>query len=143
MAFRNRYWPAFYFVDAQGRIRHHQFGEGDYDKSERVIQKLLIEAGNQNVNTDLVTTDGKGVEAQADWNSLRSPETYLGYQRTANLASPEGINRDQSSTYSLPAKLTLNQWGLTGDWKITETAARSERRKGGSRFDFTPAICIL
>lgn len=129
-AFNNQYWPALYFLDANGKIRHHQFGEGDYDKSERFIQKLLAEAGHKDVNMDLVTTDGKGVEAPADWNSLRSPENYLGYARTANFASPEGVNRSQSAKYSFPAKLALNQWALGGEWKVTEPAVRIEKANG-------------
>lgn len=134
--FKNQYWPALYFVDASGKIRHHQFGEGDYDKSERVIQKLLIEAGQKDLNTDLVTTDGKGVEAPADWNNLRSPENYLGYGRTANFASPGGINRNQRATYSFPGKLSLNQWALAGDWKVSRSASRIEKASGRLAIQF-------
>src|SRR5215216_5153595 len=86
-AFKNQYWPALYFVDAQGRIRHHQFGEGDYEQSERVIQQLLAEAGVGGVSHDLVSVDARGIEATADWDSLKSPENYVGYERTENFAS--------------------------------------------------------
>jgi thiol-disulfide isomerase/thioredoxin len=110
-AFRNRYWPAFYFVDAQGRIRHHQFGEGDYERSERVIQKLLAEAGSRDIDAATVMVTGQGVEAAADWNNLGSPETYLGYERTTNFASFGGAVPNGRLTYTLPLRLTLNQWG--------------------------------
>ncbi len=87
-ALKNQYWPALYIVDAQGRIRHHQFGEGEYEQSERVIQQLLAEAGNSGIGHDLVSVDARGAEAPADWDSLRSFENYVGYGRTENFASP-------------------------------------------------------
>ncbi len=87
-AFANHYWPALYFVDAQGRIRHHQFGEGGYERSEMVIQQLLAEAGAGGIDHELVSVDARGAEVAADWNSLQSPETYTGYARTENFASP-------------------------------------------------------
>jgi thiol-disulfide isomerase/thioredoxin len=98
-AFSNHYWPALYFVDGEGVIRHHHFGEGRYEQSERVIQQLLDLA-----QQDLVTVDGEGDEAEADWSNLNSPETYLGYERTANRAAPD--------------RLKLNQWALSGDWTL-------------------------
>ena len=90
--FGNRYWPAAYFADAEGRIRHHQFGEGGYDECERVIQRLLREAGADGVSEDLVTVSSDGLEAQADWRNVESPETYLGYQQGHNFASPGGVD---------------------------------------------------
>jgi len=89
-AFSNHYWPAFYFVDAQGQIRHHRFGEGDYEMSEMVVQQLLIEAGSGGTDQDLTSVDARGVEVAADWASLRSPENYLGSERTDNFVSPNG-----------------------------------------------------
>jgi thiol-disulfide isomerase/thioredoxin len=89
-AFDNHYWPALYFVDAQGKIRHHRFGEGGYEESEMILQQLLAEAGIDGIGQDLVSVDPTGVEAAADWDSLRSPENYLGYQRTDNFASSNG-----------------------------------------------------
>ena len=86
-AFRNQYWPALYFLDARGRIRHHHFGEGEYEHSERAIQRLLSEAGVAGVSDGIVSVDGSGVEAAADWANLRSPETYVGYERSQNFAS--------------------------------------------------------
>jgi thiol-disulfide isomerase/thioredoxin len=85
-AFGNRHWPAFYFVDAQGEIRHHRFGEGEYEMSEMILQQLLAEAGSGGIYQDLVSVDATGVEAAADWASLRSPENYLGSERTQNFA---------------------------------------------------------
>lgn len=122
-AFRNRYWPAFYFVDAEGRIRHHQFGEGEYERSERVIQKLLTEAGHQNVPSDLVVVNGTDYEKEADWKNLGSPENYTGDGRTTNFASPGGSLGDEPVTYSIPSRLSLNEWALSGEWKITRSAS--------------------
>jgi thiol-disulfide isomerase/thioredoxin len=86
-AFGNRYWPALYFADADGRIRHHRFGEGEYEHSETVLQVLLAAAGADDVSRELVAIDAGGVEAPADWADLLSPETYIGYERGANFAS--------------------------------------------------------
>jgi thiol-disulfide isomerase/thioredoxin len=122
-AFDNHYWPALYFADAQGRIRHHHFGEGEYGRSEMVIQQLLTEAGSGAPAGGLVSVEASGVEAPADWASLRSPETYAGYARTENFASPGGIVPGQSHAYTVPAGLELNQWGLSGDWTVTAEAA--------------------
>jgi thiol-disulfide isomerase/thioredoxin len=115
-ALRNEYWPALYIVDAQGRVRHHQFGEGEYEQSERIIQQLLAEAGNSGVGHDLVSVDARGAEAAADWGSLKSPEDYVGYGRTENFASPGGAVRDKPHVYAAPARLKLNEWALAGDW---------------------------
>lgn len=119
-AFYNNYWPADYFVDARGQIRAHEFGEGGYDKSERVIQTLLTQAGFQNVPTDLVGANGKGVEAASDEQDVKSPETYIGYQRAQNFASASGVVKDRSGSYSVPAALQLNQWGLGGVWTVED-----------------------
>jgi hypothetical protein len=89
-AFRNQYWPALYFIDAQGRVRHHYFGEGAYEQSEKIIQELLAETGIAVVGHEPVSVDARGVEAAADWGSLRSSESYVGYERTQNFASPGG-----------------------------------------------------
>ena len=114
-AFDNHYWPALYFVDAEGRIRHHHFGEGEYEESEMVLQMLLREAG-ADVDQGLVRIEPDGVEAAADWASLGSPETYLGYDRAAGFASPGGVVPDKRDVYSAPARLRRNQWALSGDW---------------------------
>jgi thiol-disulfide isomerase/thioredoxin len=111
-AFANHYWPALYFVDTDGRIRDHHFGEGRYERSERVIQRLL------GVERELVSVEGVGVEAAADWDHLGTPETYLGYARSDNFASRNGVALDERSGYGLPERLRLNQWALDGEWTI-------------------------
>ena len=122
-AFKNQYWPALYFIDAQGRVRHHHFGEGAYQQSEMIIQALLVEAGLGAVDRQSVSVDAQGVEAAADWGSLRSAENYLGYARTQSFASPGGAVLDKPRTYRLPARLPLNNWALAGDWTVTKEAA--------------------
>jgi thiol-disulfide isomerase/thioredoxin len=121
-AFGNRYWPALYFADAQGQVRHHRFGEGDYDRSEQIIQRLLTDAGAGGVVQDLVSVNGDGVEAAADWDSLWSPENYLGYQRTENFASSNGAVLDTPHRYAIPTQLRLNHWALAGDWTVKRHA---------------------
>jgi len=135
-AFSNHYWPAVYIADADGRIRHHQFGEGRYEECERVIQRLLREAGADGVGDRLVSVDADGFEAQADWTNLASPETYLGYEQTQNFASPGGAAFDESRTYVAPASLRLNQWALSGDWTIGSGASVLNRADGGIAFRF-------
>ena len=121
-AFDNQYWPADYLVDARGRIRDHQFGEGNYDRSERSIQQLLAEAGARNVPSGLVDVRGAGAEAPADEDDVESPETYVGYERAENFASPGGVARDVPHAYS-PAAPALNHWALSGNWTVgTEQA---------------------
>jgi hypothetical protein len=117
-AFQNNYWPAFYFVDAQGRIRHHQFGEGSYEQSEMIIQLLLVQAGSVGIGHELTAVNGQGFEAAADWADLRSPENYLGYDRTDNFSSAGGAVLGKSHDYAVPTRLTLNQWALSGDWTM-------------------------
>ena len=129
-AFNNNYWPALYLVDAQGRVRHQQFGEGEYARAEQMIQQLLAEAGNGGVSRDLVAVTGGGVEAAADWDSLRTPENYVGYDRTQNFASPGGAARDQRRVYAAPARLTLNHWALSGDWTVQPQAIMLNEANG-------------
>jgi thiol-disulfide isomerase/thioredoxin len=126
-AFANDYWPALYFVDARGRLRRHQFGEGDYEQSERVIQELLIEAGATGVPGDLVSVDARGVEVAAAWDTLQSPETYVGYERAERFASPLEAAPDERRAYSAPMQLDLNQWALSGDWTIANWSATSNQ----------------
>jgi cytochrome c biogenesis protein CcdA/thiol-disulfide isomerase/thioredoxin len=117
-AFDNQYWPAHYFADAQGRIRYHHFGEGAYAESEQVIQQLLREAGAGQVASDVIDIKAQGVQQAPDLSDVRSPETYLGYQRAEQFASPGGAQPDRPARYSLPGQPTLNQWGLEGQWNI-------------------------
>jgi thiol-disulfide isomerase/thioredoxin len=135
-AFDNQYWPALYFIDAKGRIRHHYFGEGEYEQSEKVIQQLLTEAGSANFSRELVTVDGQGAEAAADSGSLRSSENYLGYVRTAGFASPGGASIDQPRPYSFPAKLSLNEWALAGNWTIGPGAVLLNEANGRIAYGF-------
>jgi thiol-disulfide isomerase/thioredoxin len=136
LAFDNHYWPALYFADAQGRIRHHHFGEGEYEQSEMVIQQLLTEAGASGVDHDLASVDAYGAEAPADWASLRSPETYTGYERGENFASPGGVVPGQAHAYAAPAELRLNQWALAGDWTVGEEPATLNAAGGQISFRF-------
>jgi len=129
-AFRNNSWPAFYFVDAKGNIRHQRNGEGEYDLSEREIQKLLSEAGASGIGRDLVSVDGRGVEAAADWGNLRSPENYVGYERTQNFSSPGGVLPEKRRVYAAPARLSLNHWALSGDWTVGKQATMLNRANG-------------
>jgi thiol-disulfide isomerase/thioredoxin len=121
-AFDNHYWPALYFVDAQGQIRHHRFGEGDYEQSEMILQQLLTEAGAGDIGHELVSVDPGGVEAAADWDSLWSPENYLGYERTENFSSSNDAALETPHAYEAPARLRLNHWGLSGDWTVKREA---------------------
>jgi thiol-disulfide isomerase/thioredoxin len=123
LAFNNEYWPAIYIVDAHGRIRHHVFGEGEYEQTERVIQQLLTEAGAHNVDQALVSGDGKGIEAAPDLANLKSPETYVGSERAENFASKGGHLFSSRSVYAAPDALSLNHWALVGDWTIGKHSA--------------------
>ena len=135
-AFKNAYWPALYFVDAQGGIRHHHFGEGQYEQSERTIQQLLAEAATGVVGQELVSVDARGAEAAADWNSLKSPENYVGYDRTENFASPGGAVLDKRRIYAVPARLRLNQWALSGDWTVGKQATVLNKANGRIAYRF-------
>jgi thiol-disulfide isomerase/thioredoxin len=134
--FHNEYWPALYFIDTQGRIRHHQFGEGDYEQSEMVIKQLLAEAGASGIDRGLVSVTGEGAEAPADWSDLMSPENYVGYQQTENFASPGGPVRDQPHAYATPANLSLNEWALSGDWTIRNDASKANDATGRLTYRF-------
>ena len=129
-AFANRYWPAVYIADADGRIRHHHFGEGGYEECETVIQQLL------GIGEDLVSIAPDGFEAQADWENLRSPETYLGYEQARNFASPGGAELDESRSYAVPDSLRLNDWALSGAWTVARGASVLNRADGRIAFRF-------
>jgi thiol-disulfide isomerase/thioredoxin len=138
-AFGNQYWPALYFVDTDGVIRDHHFGEGRYERSERSIQRLL------GAERELVSVEGVGVEAEADWNHLRTLETYLGNERGEHFASPGGASLLGRRAYAFPERLRLNQWALAGEWTIgRENAVLDE--PGGSiayRFHARDAHLVL
>jgi thiol-disulfide isomerase/thioredoxin len=123
LAFGNHYWPALYVADAQGRIRHHHFGEGEYAQSEMVIQQLLADAGATGVGMGMVSVEPRGLEVPADWASLKSPENYTGYERTEGFASPGGPLPGKPHTYTIPVQLELNRWALAGEWTMEEESA--------------------
>jgi thiol-disulfide isomerase/thioredoxin len=135
-AFSNQYWPALYFVDAQGHIRHRQFGEGEYEQAERVIQQLLSEAGATNIDLSLVSVEGHGAEAAPDWRNLKSPENYLGFERTENFAATRSAALNTSHIYSLPPQLRLNQWALAGDWTLQGQATLLNKPSGRIAYRF-------
>jgi len=122
-AFENEYWPALYFIDVQGRIRHRSFGEGDYERSERLIQKLLAEANARGITPYLTPVDPHPAEVAADWEELKSPETYLRYEHTNGLMSTGGGGAvDEKRAYTAPTKLRLNEWALSGEWTVGRDA---------------------
>lgn len=135
-AFNNEYWPALYFVDAQGRIRHHQFGEGEYEQSERVIKQLLAEAGANGIDQGVVSVTSTGPEVAADWSDLRSSETYVGYEMAENFSSPTSAVRDEPHTYIAPGHLVLNEWALSGNWTINKDRSHSNDANGQITFRF-------
>jgi thiol-disulfide isomerase/thioredoxin len=135
-AFSNEYWPALYFVDSQGRIRHHVFGEGEYQQSEAVIQQLLTEAGASGFKREPVIVNGRGAEADADWADLGSAENYVGYERTENFASPGGVVRDKPGVYTMPPKLELNHWALSGNWAMAQQVVTLNKANGSIAYRF-------
>ncbi|MET3857584.1 cytochrome c biogenesis protein DipZ [Rhizobium sp. OAE497] len=134
-AFDNQYWPAHYFIDAEGRIRHHHFGEGEYDQSERVIQELLAEAGKQNVAGGIVDVKATGTEAASNQNDVQSPETYVGWQRSENFVDTKGTVNDAPHVYSA-AEPKLNEWGLTGNWTVGPENAGLNDKDGSIYYRF-------
>jgi thiol-disulfide isomerase/thioredoxin len=135
-AFANHFWPAVYLADTQGRIRYHHFGEGEYAMTEMAIQQLLTEAGVTSVDRGLVSVDPRGLEVAADYGTLRSPETYLGYGQATGFASPDGLAQDRPHDYAAPTRLGLNYWAPTGTWTITERAAVLAEPGGRLAFRF-------
>ena len=129
-AFSNQYWPALYVLDGKGRVRHHKFGEGGYAESEQVIRELLTQAGVATLPGRSAPVEGHGVEAPADWANARSPENYLGSERTEGFASPSGNNPGERRTYASPRTLDLNQWALDGAWTVGRQAIASNRPNG-------------
>jgi len=129
-AFNNQYWPALYLLDARGRIQYHQFGEGQYDESEKAIQRLFTETGA------MVSVDAGGAEAAADWNNLQSGENYVGYERTQNFASPGGPVLDTPYLYAAPPALDRNQWALAGDWTMQKDGVVSNKPGGRIAYGF-------
>jgi thiol-disulfide isomerase/thioredoxin len=134
-AFNNEYWPAQYLIDGKGRIRYHHFGEGEYGELERVIQALLKENGATGLDESAVSVSAGGVEAASGGN-VESPETYVGYRQAERFASPEPLAQDSRKTYSPPARLSLNQWGLSGSWNVGPEGAVLQAAPGKIVFRF-------
>jgi thiol-disulfide isomerase/thioredoxin len=141
-AFNNQYWPAHYFSDASGTIRFHHFGEGEYDKSEQVIQQLLRERSANLTTAGLVQVAAAEVQASPDMNDIRSPETYVGYEREQNFLSSEKIKRDAPALYSAPGRMEVNNWGLAGKWSVENEHATWLPRRAKSSSVFTLGTCI-
>ena len=135
-AFANHFWPAIYLADADGRIRYHHFGEGEYAMTEMAIQQLLMDAGATDVDPGLVSVDPQGLEVAADYGSLRSPETYLGYGQATGFGSPDGLRADRQHDYAAPTRLGLNNWAPTGTWTVTDRAAVLVQPGGRIAFRF-------
>ena len=135
-AFENHYWPALYLVDAQGRLRAHHFGEGAYESSEMMLQQLLAEAGTLGIAPGLVSVEARGAEAAADWGDLRSPENYVGYERSENFASPGDAVMDTPHVYAVPARVRLNEWALAGDWTVGREAILLNEANGRIAYRF-------
>src|SRR5262249_20333524 len=125
-----------YFIDAQGRVRHHHFGEGAYEQSEMVIQELLAEAGVRDVNRGPISVGARGIGAAADLSSLKSAENYVGYDQTQNFWSPGGAVLEKPRMYALPARLRLNEWALAGDWTVKKDAALLNKPNGRIAYRF-------
>jgi thiol-disulfide isomerase/thioredoxin len=135
-AFDNHYWPAHYFIDAQGRIRHHHYGEGEYEQSEVIIRQLLAEAGAKLKPEAPVAVDAEGAQAKADKTDMKSPETYVGYERAEKFASTGGVVQDKPHVYATPMPLDLNQWGLRGDWTVGSQSALLDKAGGRIAYRF-------
>jgi len=135
-AFSNHFWPAVYIADAEGRLRFHHFGEGEYAMTEMVIQQLLLDAGAEGLDLDLVDVEPRGLEVAADWRTLQSPETYLGYAQSSGFAQDEIARYDESRAYESPSRLPLNAWGLAGSWTVGRHSAVSTEPGGRIAFQF-------
>jgi thiol-disulfide isomerase/thioredoxin len=135
-AFSNRFWPALYLADAEGRIRYHHFGEGEYAMAEMAVQQLLIEAGAQDVDHELVLVEPRGLEVAADWRTLQSPETYLGYAQSTGFASETRARFDRAHRYAATPQLPLNYWDLSGTWTVARHAALLDEPGGRIAFEF-------
>ena len=135
-AFANHFWPALYIADAEGRIRYHHFGEGEYAMAELVVQQLLLESGGEGVDPDLVSVEPRGFEVPGDWRTLRSPETYVAYGRSAGFASPAPTRFNEPYPYPEPPRLSLNEWAPSGTWTLAQHAAVLNEAPGRIAFRF-------
>jgi thiol-disulfide isomerase/thioredoxin len=135
-AFANHFWPASYLADGHGRIRFHHFGEGEYAMTEMAIQQLLLDAGVDRIDQDLVMVEPRGLEVAADWQTLQSPETYVGYNQSTGFAQDGAATFDEPRVYAPPGRLPLNSWGLSGNWTVAGHAAVSNEPGGRIAFHF-------
>ena len=135
-AFSNHFWPALYLADADGRLRYHHFGEGEYAMAEMAIQQLLLEAGAESIDQDLVMVEPRGLEVAADWQTLGSPETYLGYAQSTGFASEARARFDRAHDYTAAPQLPLNYWDLSGRWTVAQHAALLDEPGGRVAFEF-------
>ena len=135
-AFGNHFWPALYVADIDGRIRYHHFGEGEYAATEMAIQQLLLDGSAESVDQDLVMVESHGLEVAADWRTLQSPETYVGYRQATGFAQDDVAAFDESKIYELPVRLPLNHWGLSGTWTVDGHAAVLNEPGGRVAFRF-------
>ena len=135
-AFANHFWPAVYIADAEGRIRYHHFGESEYAMQEMVIQQLLLDAGVQDVDQELVMVEPQGLEVAADWRTLQSPETYVGYGQSTGFASEHDATFDKSQRYTANPRLPLNYWDLDGTWTVARHAGVLNEPGGRIAFQF-------
>ena len=138
-AFGNHFWPALYIADEEGRIRFHHFGEGEYPMTEMVIQQLLVGGGADGVDQDLVMVEPHGLEVAADWRTLQSPETYVGYRQSTGFAQEGDASNDSPRVYTLPGRLRLNERGLSGNWTVAGHAAVLNEPGGRIAFQFHAA----
>jgi cytochrome c biogenesis protein CcdA/thiol-disulfide isomerase/thioredoxin len=133
--FNNQYWPAHYFIDAQGRIRDHHFGEGDYRESEDVIRQLLTASGQKDLPGGYVQADQHGVEAAASNDPTQSPETYIGYARARDFVGGR-MAHDDAYDYKSPRGIASNQWSLDGRWTVNKEKAALEKSGGSIIYRF-------
>jgi thioredoxin family protein len=135
-AFANRFWPAVYIADAESRLRYHHFGEGEYAMTEMVIQRLLLDPGAKDIDPDLVMVDPRGLEVAADWRTLQSPETYVGYRQASGFAQDNEAEFARPAAYQAPARLPLNEWALSGRWTLAGHAGILNEAGGRIVFQF-------
>jgi hypothetical protein len=135
-AFANHFWPAVYIADVDGRIRFHHFGEGEYAMSEMIIQQLLLDAGAEGIDQDLVDVEPRGLEVAADWRTLQSPETYVGYRQSTGFVQEDVARFDEAHAYAAPGRLPLNAWGLSGSWTVNRDAGIVNEAGGRIAFQF-------
>jgi thiol-disulfide isomerase/thioredoxin len=135
-AFANHFWPAVYLADGDGRIRYHHFGEGEYAATEMVIQQLLLDAGGDGIDQDLVMVEPYGLEVPADWRALQSPETYLGSRQSTGFSQERVARFDEAAVYTADARLPLNSWALSGNWTVAGNAAVANAPDGRVAFQF-------